>query len=548
MEVEAPTRPAPASMYVPNIVSRLASLPYVESALNSAKTLYTSYGKENESMPLVKSTCEALEKQLQQLQTRAQPLLDRAMPIIDSNADTVKSLDDLACAQLDRVQHLASSLHQMQQDVYGNTTRRLTEAEEKMCNVTTGILNQADQLLEAYLPAKAEQEEQETTETDDKREPADANQEVVGRDARTRPLGAEASKLLGNARKFSSKVQTRMYAHALGQLQNVRTRTAEARANLQAVDLLEYAREHLDRVARDLDADEGVAAVDDSTSEQAASSDDATTQRSGAVSRASRAVSRLVVRRAARLARNSLDLYSKYVSNAAGTAVGLMSLTAAAIDQASQAILHSGSTADKLRDLSLQAMGLALTATFLLRDAAINAVSASMDATNQRLAAVTGAVFSTARTINSKAGDLMVTVRQQRAVALASEQLDRLYSTVKNDARVQDAVSKGKQFYEKALENPQFREVHDTGLKYYDLATHTLFRHHSDPGPEPHSYSEAVALGALPTEGLSHEAEEAVAELQEEVEERLHEEEERLHEEVEAEQAEAAKEDDKQQQ
>lgn len=540
MEVEAPTRPAPASMYVPNIVSRLASLPYVESALNSAKTLYTSYGKENESMPLVKSTCEALEKQLQQLQTRAQPLLDRAMPIIDSNADTVKSLDDLACAQLDRVQHLASSLHQMQQDVYGNTTRRLTEAEEKMCNVTTGILHQADQLLEAYLPAKAEQEEQETTETDDKREPADANQEVVGRDARTRPLGAEASKLLGNARKFSSKVQTRMYAHALGQLQNVRTRTAEARANLQAVDLLEYAREHLDRVARDLDADEGVAAVDDSTSEQAASSDDATTQRSGAVSRASRAVSRLVVRRAARLARNSLDLYSKYVSNAAGTAVGLMSLTAAAIDQASQAILHSGSTADKLRDLSLQAMGLALTATFLLRDAAINAVSASMDATNQRLAAVTGAVFSTARTINSKAGDLMVTVRQQRAVALASEQLDRLYSTVKNDARVQDAVSKGKQFYEKALENPQFREVHDTGLKYYDLATHTLFRHHSDPGPEPHSYSEAVALGALPTEGLSHEAEEAVAELQEEVEERLHEE-------VEAEQAEAAKEDDKQQ-
>ena len=44
--------------------------------------------QENESMPLVKSTCEALEKQLQQLQTRAQPLLDRAMPIIDSNADT----------------------------------------------------------------------------------------------------------------------------------------------------------------------------------------------------------------------------------------------------------------------------------------------------------------------------------------------------------------------------------------------------------------------------------------------------------------------------
>ena len=50
MEVEAPTRPAPASMYVPNIVSRLASLPYVESALNSAKTLYTSYGKVRESV------------------------------------------------------------------------------------------------------------------------------------------------------------------------------------------------------------------------------------------------------------------------------------------------------------------------------------------------------------------------------------------------------------------------------------------------------------------------------------------------------------------
>eukprot|EP00045_Choanoeca_perplexa_P005223 m.44316 g.44316 ORF g.44316 m.44316 type:complete len:449 (-) comp13005_c0_seq1:111-1457(-) len=235
---------------MPSFVLRIGKLPFVETAVSKAQSLYQTYGKEN-SISVVSNTCDMLETKVTQLRATA-------TPIVQQHADKVAMLDTVVNAQLDRVEALYGSITSLPSTATATVmnSNTLTTAEERICSVTNTVISSADSLVDSVLPA--DEADKSSEETDDTETAGDSGAETEGQDESqgVEPvLGHEALKLLKTARKFSSKVQVRAYAHALKQLHNVQTRSDAATSALKpyTVDLLDYAREHLDRLADDED-------------------------------------------------------------------------------------------------------------------------------------------------------------------------------------------------------------------------------------------------------------------------------------------------------
>ena len=131
----------------------------------------------------------------------------------------------------------------------------LRSVESNLCRASTAALRRCETLVEAALPAAAAEAPGDKTFAEKARgKSVSEAEEGENRDpssATPAPLGEESLKLLRRTRAFSSKVRTRAYAQALQQLQFARTRSTDAVEQLRpyTVDLLQYAREHLDAVA-----------------------------------------------------------------------------------------------------------------------------------------------------------------------------------------------------------------------------------------------------------------------------------------------------------
>lgn len=139
--------------------------------------------------------------------------------------------------------------------------------EVSICAASNMIIEQADSMVNYNLPATADEMSTTTTtatvmsqhplkEDEGAERGTDAAAQSVAASAQAvgpvlTPLGSETRKVLQNARKLSTKLRARAYSHAMARLDHVKMRSTATIEKLKpySLDLLVYAREHLDALA-----------------------------------------------------------------------------------------------------------------------------------------------------------------------------------------------------------------------------------------------------------------------------------------------------------
>ncbi|XP_077988913.1 perilipin-2-like isoform X2 [Glandiceps talaboti] len=225
-----------------NIISRVAGLPMVNSAIGQVTNMYT---KTKEYNGLVKYTLEAAEKSVV-------TVASAAMPVVNTLEKPIGMANDFACNQMDKLEEAYPVITQPSDKVYSsvvdgskrvwdNTKSIGTRTIDNLMNTKVGqavsasvdiSLSMSEIVVDHCLPPDAVEREEDMAEAS--KEKTDEEKQLC-----IAPVQRVVS--------LTGKVRHRIYVRAMAKLQTAQKRSQETVEKLHyTVNLIEYAKANID--------------------------------------------------------------------------------------------------------------------------------------------------------------------------------------------------------------------------------------------------------------------------------------------------------------
>uniref|UniRef100_A0A8D0H6B3 Perilipin n=1 Tax=Sphenodon punctatus TaxID=8508 RepID=A0A8D0H6B3_SPHPU len=248
------------AIHLPNVVSRVASLPLVSSAYDIASTAYTST-KENH--PYLKSVCDLAEKGVKVVTEAA---VSTAQPVLTKLEPQISAVNEYACKGLDKLEAKLPILQLPADKVLSDTKELVSskvmdtkDAMSKMADMTKqaarsvmassmstaigsrvgqmavkgadAMLEKSEDLVDHYLPITDE-------------ELAKLATPVEGFEVASVQQQQEQQKYFVRLGSLSTKLRHRAYLHSLDKVRQAQQGIQEALSQLHhTIELIEYVKQ-----------------------------------------------------------------------------------------------------------------------------------------------------------------------------------------------------------------------------------------------------------------------------------------------------------------